>query len=210
MITLYGFGESGNAYKVALMLDLAGMDWQLEFVPFFSGGARTTDFRALNEMAEVPVLVDGDLTLSQSGAILDYLVDKTGRFGWTSVADRREVWRWILWDNHKFSTQIGTARFQMNFLAPEKRSDPVIAFLQGRLRAAFGVLEGHLASRDWVVGQSPTIADLSLCSYLFYPEPWGVDLGDHPAILAWLDRIRALPGWRHPYAMMPRAFPPST
>lgn len=209
MITLYGFGESGNAYKVALMLALTGTPWRLEFVPFFSGGARSPEFRAVNEMGEVPVLVDGDLTLSQSGVILDYLASKTGRFGGADEAERRDILRWILWDNHKFSSQIGTTRFLMNFLAPEKRVPEVIAFQQGRLRASFQVLERHLAGRDWVAGPGPTIADLSLCSYLYYPESWGVPVADHPAIAAWLQRLQALPGWQHPYDLMPRAFPPS-
>lgn len=209
MVTLYGFGESGNAYKVALFLALTGQDWRLEFVPFFAGGTRTPAFRALNEMGEVPVLVDGDLTLTQSGVILDHLVARTGRFGWVDEAARREVFRWLFWDNHKFSTQIGTVRFLMNFLAEDRRPPGAIPFLQGRLKAAFAVLDRHLEDRDWIVGSAPSIADLSCCSYLFYPEPWGVPVADYPEIQDWLDRIRALPGWAHPYDLMPRAFPPA-
>ncbi len=209
MITLYGFGESGNAYKVALMLSLTGTPWRLEFVPFFSGGARTPEFRAINEMGEVPVLVDGDVTLTQSGVILEHLAARTGQFGPASEAERREILRWILWDNHKGSAQIGTTRFLMNFLAPDKRQPEVIAFFQGRVRAALGVLDTHLTGRDWIVADRLTIADLSCCSYLYYPESWGVPLTDFPAITAWLDRIRAVPGWQHPYDLMSRAFPPA-
>lgn len=204
---LYGFGESGNAYKVALMMTLTGTPFELEFVPFFSGGARTPQFRAINEMGEVPVLIDGDVSLSQSGVMLDYLSTLTGQFGGQGAAERREVLRWLFWDNHKLSAQIGTTRFLMNFLSPEKRSDPVIAFQQGRLKTALRVLEDHMAGRDWIVGPAPTIADLSCCSYLYYPEPFGFDRKDWPHIGAWLDRIAGLPGWRHPYDLMPRAFP---
>lgn len=203
---LYGFGESGNAYKVALMLALTGTDYELEFVPFFSGGTRTPEFRAVNEMGEVPVLVDGDVTLAQSGVMLEYLSELTGRFGGRDPGERREVLRWLLWDNHKFSTQMGTVRFLMNFLPPEKRPEEVISFLQARLKGACAVLERHLTSRQWIVGAGPTIADLSACGYLFYPEPFGFQRDDWPAIGAWLDRIIALPGWRHPYDLMPRAF----
>ena len=204
---LYGFGESGNAYKVALMLTLTKTPWDLEFVPFFTGGARTPEFRAINPMAEVPVLVDGDLTLSQSGVMLDYLAERTGQLGGRDANERREVLRWLLWDNHKLSAQIGTTRFLMNFLAPDKRPEAVIPFLQGRLKAAYRVLDDHLASRDWIVCSHPTIADLSCCGYLYYPEPFGFDRADWPHIAAWLDRIAALPGWMHPYDLMPRAFP---
>jgi glutathione S-transferase len=206
---LYGFGESGNAYKVALMLTLTKTPWELEFVPFFSGGTRTPEFRILNPMGEAPVLVDGDITLTQSGVMLDYLVEKTGQFGGNDAAERREVLRWILWDNHKFSTQIGTTRFLMNFLPVEKRPEAVITFQKGRLKVACQVLEDHLANRAWIVADRPTIADLSCCSYLYYPEPFGFDRADWPHIAAWLDRISALPGWQHPYDLMPRAFPAS-
>ncbi len=108
---LYCFGESGNSYKAALALTLSGMDWEPVFVDFFNGDTRTAEFRALNEMGEVPVLVDGDATLTQSGVILDYVSSKTGKLGGRSAAERREVLRWLFWDNHKLSTQIGTARF---------------------------------------------------------------------------------------------------
>ncbi|MBI1171516.1 glutathione S-transferase [bacterium] len=204
---LYGFGESGNAYKVALMMTLTGTPFDLEFVPFFSGGTRTPEFRAINEMGEVPVLVDGAVTLSQSGVMLSYLSDLTGKFAGRDAGERREVLRWLFWDNHKLSTQIGTTRFLMNFLAPDKRPEAAITFLQGRLKAAYRVLEDHLAHRDWISADAPTIADLSCCSYLYYPEPFGFDRQDWPRIAGWLDRIAALPGWRHPYDLMPRAFP---
>lgn len=202
-ITLYCFGESGNAYKVALMLELTGQAWEPHFVDFFHGEARGQAFQALNEMAEVPVLVDGDVRLSQSGAILSYLAEKAGRFGGETAEEKREILRWLLWDNHKFSTQIGTTRFLMNFLNPEKRPAEVIAFQQARLKSAYAVLERHLETRDFILGQAPSIADLSLCAYLYYPEPFGFLRADWPKITLWLDRIAALPSWKHPYELMP-------
>lgn len=206
-ITLYGFGESGNAFKVALMLQATGTPWELRFVDFFKGEARSPEFLKINEMGEVPVLVDGDLTLTQSGMILDHLAEKTGRFGGETAAEAREVWRWILWDNHKLSTQIGTCRFLANFLPEDKRPPGVVPFLEGRLKAAYKVLNSHLDGRDWIVGQGPTIADFSCSSYLYYPEPFGFTRTDWPAIDRWLTRISALPGWAHPYDLMRRALP---
>ena len=203
---LYCFGESGNAYKVALALTFMELDWQPVFVDFFKGEARSPAYKAINPMGEVPVLVDGDLTLSQSGVILDYLSSKTGKLGGKSAAERREVLRWLFWDNHKFSAQIGTTRFLMNFLPEDKRPAGVIPFQQGRLKAAYGVLNDHLASRHWVAVKGMTIADLSLCSYLYYPEPFGFDRADWPHIDAWLTRISATKGWQHPYDLMQRAF----
>ena len=145
---LYCFGESGNAYKCALALELTQTPWQPVYVDFFKGEARSPAFLAINEMGEVPVLVDGDLTLSQSGLILQHIADKTGRLGGADAAEAREIWRWILWDNHKFSTQIGTARFLANFLPEDTRPAGVIPFLQGRIKTAYTVLERHLAGRE--------------------------------------------------------------
>ena len=101
---LYCFGESGNAYKCALALTLADLDWDPVFVDFFKGEARSPEFKKINEMGEVPVLIDGDTTLTQSGVILDYISSKTGKLGGRSAAERREVLRWMFWDNHKLST----------------------------------------------------------------------------------------------------------
>lgn len=200
---LYCFGESGNAYKCALALTLAQMEWEPVFVDFFNGEARSPAFRAINEMGEVPVLVDGDITLTQSGVILDYISSKSGKLGGKSAAERREVLRWLFWDNHKLSSQIGTTRFLMNFLPEAKRPEGVVPFLQGRLKAAYTVLDTHLSGRSWVAGQAMTIADLSCAGYLYYPEPFGFDRAEWPNIDAWLTRIAATPGWKPPYEMMP-------
>ena len=200
---LYCFGESGNAYKAALALTLAGADWQPVFVDFFNGETRGPAFRAINPMGEVPVLVEDGEVLTQSGMILDHIARKTGRFGGSTPAAQQEVWRWVLWDNHKLSGQAGTCRFLMNFLPAEKRPEGVIPFLQGRLKAAYTVLNDHLAQRDWIADTGPTIADFSCCGYLYYPEPFGFTRADWPHIDRWLDRIAALPGWKHPYDLMP-------
>lgn len=203
MIKLYCFGESGHSYKVALMLELAGIDWEPVFVDFFNGEARSAAYReTVNEMGEAPVMVDGDVKLSQSGVIQQYLVDKSGKFG-GAPADKYEVLRWVLWDNHKLSSQAGVTRFLMNFLAAEKRPAEAIAFLQGRCKVAYGILNAHLENREWMVGDGPTVADFSCCSYLYYPEPFGFDRADWPHINSWLDRISALPGWKNPYDLMP-------
>ena len=203
-IRLYCFGESGNAYKAALALHLSGLDWTPVHVDFFNGETRTDVFRRdVNEMGEVPVMVDGDVRLTQSGVIQSYVTEKTGKFGGADGAEAREVLRWVLWDNHKLSSQAGMTRFLMNFLPEAKRPEGVIPFLQGRLKAAYQTLDAHLTDRDWIVGSGPSNADLSCCGYLYYPEPFGFDRADWPHIDAWLDRIAGLPGWKHPYDLMP-------
>lgn len=207
-LKLHCFGESGHSYKVALALELGPLDWEPVHVDFFNGAARSPEYRAqVNEMGEAPVLVDGDVKLSQSGVILDYLTEKTGKFGGATPEERREILRWTFWDNHKLSGNSGVLRFMMNFLSPQHRSDDVIAFLQGRQKAALQVLENHLTQRDWMVGRSVTNADLTCCGYLFYQEPFGFTRSDWPATDAWLTRIEELPGWKHPYDLMRPAYP---
>jgi glutathione S-transferase len=111
--------------------------------------------------------------------------------------------RWMFWDNHKLSSQAGMTRFLMNFLPEEKRPAEVIGFMQGRLKAAYAALDAHLKGRDWIVGHAITNADLSCCGYLFYPEPFGFDRKDWANIERWLSNIERLPGWKHPYDLMP-------
>jgi len=203
---LYAFGESGNSYKVALMLALTGSDWELIPVDFFNGETRQAAFReGVNEMGEAPVLLHEGRSLSQSGVILDYLVERTGQFGPRDEDERREILRWILFDNHKFTSYYATLRF---FVGLRKSGEsPVTEFLRGRAKSAFAIVDKHLAGRDFMLGSRPTIADLSLAGYIFFDEETGMRLADYPHILAWRERIAALPGWKGPYDLMPHAPP---
>lgn len=200
---LYCFGQSGNAYKAALTMALAGVEWEPVFVDFFNGEARTPEFRKINVMGEVPVLIDGDQTMTQSGVMQYHIARLSGKFDGKTQAEKDEVLRWILWDNHKMSSQAGATRFQVNFLPEDKRSPDVIAWLKGRMRAAYKTLDNALDGRDWLVGDGITLADIACCGYLYYPEEFGFNRKDWPNIDAWLDRIAALNGWKHPYDLMP-------
>lgn len=199
--TLYCFAQSGNAYKAALMLNLCGADWAPRFVDFFNGETRTPAYRAINVMGEVPVLEHDGRRLSQSGVILDYLASRLGRFGWRDDDERREILRWILFDNHKLTSYVATLRFMLQFARTGET--PVTEWLRGRANSALKVLDAHLSGRRFAVGDAPTIADLSMCGYLYWFDEFGIDQGTFPAVGAWLQRIRALPGWVHPYELMP-------
>ena len=200
---LYCFGESGNAYKAALTMTLSAYAWEPVWVDFFHGETRTEGFRAINAMGEVPVLVDGALTFTQSGMIQLHVAERTGTFRGETEEERREVLRWLFWDVSKGSGQFGPLRFMMNFLPEERRSAEVIAWASTRAAASLDVLEAHLGRRDWLVGDGPTLADLACCGYLYYPEPFAFRRQERPAISKWLDRIADLPGWAHPYDLMP-------
>jgi glutathione S-transferase len=203
---LYCFAQSGNAYRAALMLNLIGASWKPIFVDMMKAGeTRTPTYRNdVNEMGEVPVLVHGQKKLSQSGAILTYLAEHSGKFLPVGEDERLETLRWMLWDNHKLNGYLGSFRFLRNWANP--KPDPAIGeFLKGRITNSLGILDKRLAGRAFVLGERATIADLSLVAYLYFPaEEFGFDIAaDHKNIGAWLGRIKALPGWAHPYDLMP-------
>lgn len=198
---LHCFAQSGNAYKPALALELAGADWTPRFVDYFNGETRTPAYRAVNVMGEVPMLEHRGSMLSQSGVILDYLAEMLGKFGPADAAERREILRWILFDNHKLTSYTATCRFMRAFV---KDPDPaVLAEFRRRAESAWGVLDAHLQRRRYVAADRLTIADISLSGYLFFDDEIGVDWNVYPAIRDWLARIRSEPRWVHPYKLMP-------
>ena len=203
---LYCFAQSGNAYRAALMLNLIGAKWEPVWVDFFKGGVqRTPDYReGVNEMGEVPVLVDGAKRLSQSGVILTYLARKSGKFLPQGEDEELESLRWIIFDNQKVNGFLGPFRALKNFAKPP--GDPaVLAFLKGRIDGNLAIVNKRLEKSRFLIADRPTIADISMTAYLYYPaEEFGFDIAkDYPAIGAWLGRMQALPGWAHPYDLMP-------
>jgi glutathione S-transferase len=203
---LYCMAQSGNAYRAALMLNLIGADWRPIFVDFFGKGVqRTPEYRSsVNEMGEVPVLVHGAKKLSQSGVILTYLAERSKKFLPRGDDERLEALRWIIFDNQKVNGFLGPYRFLRNFAKPPGHP-AVMEFLKGRIDNALGILDTRLAKGAYILGAEPTIADLSLVGYLYYPaDEFGFDIAaTHTNIAAWLDRVKALPGWAHPYDLMP-------
>src|ERR1700690_2690795 len=194
------FAQSGNAYRAALMLNLIGAKWEPIWIDFFGSGVqRTPGYReGVNEMGEVPGLVHGKKKLTQSGVILTYLSDLTGKFKPQGEDEKLEALRWIIFDNQKVNGYLGPFRFLRNFAKPA--GDPaVMAFLKGRIDNTLGIVDKRLADGPYILGSEPTIADLSLVAYLYYPpEEFGFDIpATHKNIAAWLDRIKALPGWKH-------------
>jgi glutathione S-transferase len=200
---LHCLGESGNCYKVALMLNACGCDWQPVFVDYFGGQTRGEAYReSLNELGEVPVLEHGGRRLSQSGAILTYLAERTGKFGGRDEMQRLEILRWILFDNHKFTSYYATLRWLVGI---QKSGDPAVhEFLRGRALGAFAIVDKHLAKQPFLLGDAVTIADFSLAGYQYYEEETSIDRSAFPNIRAWLGRIAQLPGWKPPYELMPR------
>ena len=201
---LHCIGASGNSYKVALYLNCAGLDWEPVGVDFAGGQTRQAGWRAeTNTMGEVPVLEVNGTRMSQSGAILLWLAETTGKFAFAD-AERFEAMRWLFFDNHKFTNNYAMHRFQNSF-TPEPVAPAILSFLKARVEASFSIVDKHLTDRPFMLGDRPTIVDFSLAGYMYYPpEETGFDLeAAFPAIHAWRRRLAALPGWKPPYAMMP-------
>src|SRR5204863_7916014 len=142
------------------------------FVDYFGGETRTPEYRRnVNEMGEAPVLEFGATRMAQSGVILDYLASTFGKFGWKGETQRREILRWLLWDNHKFTSYIGTLRFLLQF--QKTGATPVTEFLRGRMNGSPSSLELPLKNPTFIIGNAPTIVDISTCGYRYFAAECG-------------------------------------
>ena len=201
---LHYFPESGNSYKLALMLTLCGQTFEPVWTDFGGGITRTAEWRrTVNEMGEIPVLeVDGERR-TQTAPILLALVEQYGRFGGETEQEKFEVLRWLFWDNHKLTGYMATYRFMRTFTPS---GDPaVLNYFRKRLDDFLGILETHLQANAFAIGTKPSIADISMMAYLHYPyDETGYDFANgHPAVHAWLGRMAALPGWKSAYDLLP-------
>ena len=201
---LHYFPESGNSYKLALMLTLCGQTFEPVWTDFGGGITRTPEWRRdVNSMGEVPVLeVDGE-RLTQTAPILLQLAERYGRFGGETAEEKFELLRWLFWDNHKLTSYMATYRFMRTFTpAPDPQ---VLKYFRKRIDDFLGILDEHLQHTDFAIGKRATVADFSMMAYLHYPaDETGYDFAvSHPAVKAWLDRIAGLPGWRSAYDLLP-------
>lgn len=201
---LHYFPESGNSYKLALMLTLCGQTFEPVWTDFAGGVTRSPTWRAtINAMGEIPLLEADGVRLTQTAPILLQLAERYGRFGGETAAEKFEILRWLFWDNHKLTGYMATYRYHRTFTP---KPDPQVqAYFRKRLDEFLGILDSHLQGHAFVAGGRPTVADFSLMAYLSYPDDeTGYDLASsHAAVQAWLDRIAQLAGWVAPYDLLP-------
>ena len=186
------------------MLTLCGQRFEGVWTDFGGGVTRTAEWRAaVNEMGEIPVLEVDGVRLTQTAPILLQLAEQYGSFAPETDAERFEVLRWLFWDNHKLTGYMATYRFLRTFTSSPDQQ--VLTFLRRRLDDFLGILQQHFTDRPFAAGARPTVADLSMIGYLFFPvDESGYDLAaSHPAVRRWLDRVAALPGWVAPYDLLP-------
>lgn len=201
---LHYFPESGNSYKLALMLTLCGQTFEPVWTDFGGGVTRTPEWRAkVNPMGEIPVLEEDGERLTQTAPILLRLAQRYGRLGGDDEAERFEILRWLFWDNHKLTGFMATYRYNRAFTPSP---DPAVqAHFKRRIQDFLGILDNHLATRPFAVGGKPSIADISMMAYLSFPRhEAGYDFAvSHRNIAAWLGRMAELPGWKSPYDLLP-------
>lgn len=201
---LHYFPESGNSYKLALMLQLCKQDFVPIWTDFGSRVTWTPQWRTtVNAMGEIPVLEEDGVKLTQTGPLLIKLSKKFGQFGAANEQEEFEILRWLFWDNQKLSGHLATYRFLRTFT--EHSNQEVLSYLRKRVDDFLSVLELQIGDQLFIIGNRATIVDISMCAYLSYPsDETGYDLAkSHPKIQAWLTRISELPNWVSQYDLLP-------
>lgn len=194
MYKVYGDERSGNCYKVKLMLNLLGRDYQWVPVDLFNGQTQTPEFLSLNPNGKVPVLQFEDGTcLWESNAILNYLADGSA-FLPSEPRLRTQVLQWQFFEQYSHEPYVAVARKIKKFYnMPAERAEEY-AFCISRGYKALGVMEQQLARTAFLVGDHYSIADIALYAYTHIADEGGFDLSDYPAVRAWMARVAAQPG----------------
>ncbi len=198
---LFAHPESGHAFKVRFFLKAAKIDHDYEVVDIFQPcDARPAEFRKHARYHEVPVLVDDGQAYVQSNAILMHLAKKTGEWGAESPAQFTLCLEWLFWEANKIGMCLPQLRASEKFSAT-KLDDGTRQWLLGRYTHDVCVLDREFSDgRPFITGQTLTIADFSLCGYLYFADQARVTVPDNVA--AWLERLSQVPGWAHPYELM--------
>ena len=203
---LYCHRESGHSYKVALALTLMNVDFEQRAVDLnLPRDERPDAFRRASLFGEVPALVDEDgLAVTQSNAILDHVARRYGKLDGTTPATQTRVREWLAWEANRIAMSLPHLRFSRRFTPA---GDVLEAYWTERMKADLARLDRAFGESAFLVGDAPTIADISCCGYLFWADQADVDLAPWPAVAAWLDRIRSLPRFKAPYDLLDDRFP---
>ncbi|MBI2993036.1 MAG: glutathione S-transferase family protein [Gammaproteobacteria bacterium] len=193
MFKVYGTSVSGNCYKVKLLLEQLGKQYQWQEVNSLTGETRTPEFLAINANGRVPVLqIEHGRYLPESNAILCYLADGT-EFWPAERREKAETLQWMFFEQYSHEPYVAVARFIKKFLPPDHPRQAELPRLVERGYQALDVMEKHLAERRYMVGQRYSIADIALFAYTHVASDGGMDLGRYVAIDTWIERVKAQP-----------------
>lgn len=192
MPTIYDLELSGNCYKVRLLCALLGVPLELAPVDFLSGAHKQPPVIDLNPLGELPVLVDSDVVIRDSQAILVYVARKWGGEAWlpTDAVGLATVAQWLMFAENEVARGPNDARlhdkfgFKLDVAAARAKSERLLK-----------IIESHLANRKWLALERPTIADIACMPYIALGHEGGVVLDAYPHVRAWIERVKALPGY---------------
>ena len=189
---LYDLELSGNCYKVRLFLALIEQLYTLRSVDFLNGEHKNAASIKRNAFGEIPVLVDGNLTLRDSQAILVYLARKFDRTDWypTTAADEAKVVQWLMVAESEIARGPNDARLHDKF-----GYELDVELARDKSKRILTILDEHLSDRDWLELERPTIADIACFPYIALSHEGGVSLEPYPALQNWISRIKALPNF---------------
>ncbi|CCN50783.1 Glutathione transferase [Vibrio nigripulchritudo MADA3029] len=193
MLKLYWHPISGHAHRAHMLLSMLDLEFKLITIDLKAGEQQTPDFLALNPFGQIPVLVDGDIIISDSNAILVYLAtayDKEQRWLPDSPLMRAHIEQFLSLAANRLAGSISKLR-AANLFNRRIDTKPSMEEAHKLLKQ----LQSHQSGRQWMVGKEPTIADLALYSYIKVAPEGGVSLTDYPALEAWLKRVESLPGF---------------
>jgi len=196
MIDFY-YAATPNGWKVAILLEELGLDYRMIPVRLSKGDQFKPDFLAISPNNRMPAIVDHDvegdpMPVFESGAIMWYLAEKTGRFLPTDPIGRKEAMEWLFWQVGNQGPMAGQLSHFVNY-APEGVGDYGRARYAREYDRCLGVLERRLEGRDWIVGDAYSIADMISWPWVLIAKPLGTSLEPFPNVAAWRARIKARP-----------------
>ena len=199
---LYGIWLSGPTYKAGLAMSLLGQSFAYKHVDLRAGAHKQPEYLAVNRFGQVPALVDGDLKLCQSGAILLYLADKFGKMGGKTPEDKARVREWIFWEFDRLASNVYRPRaIKRGFM---KAEDSVYTMYSNMANDALKVLDAALATSSFLVGDEVTMADVAVYGDVAYTEEAAIDISAYANIKAWMGRMEKLPGFKKYEDVLPK------
>ena len=195
MLTLHQMQMSGNCYKIRLAAHQLGCELALLDYPLLAGETRKPQFLAKNPNGRVPLLeLEDGRVLAESGAILFFLAEGTNLLP-TDKWARAQVLQWMFFEQYSHEPYIAVARFWMAYAPKDEleKKRHLIPEWHIKGNAALGVMDSHLAAREWFAGERYSIADIALYGYTHCAAEGGFDLAQFPAVSAWLARVKAQP-----------------
>lgn len=207
-LTLFGSFTSSSSYKPMLFLALSGLPFSFRTVNLKIGKQNEPEHLARNRYGKVPVLQHRGLTIVQSNVILSYLAGATGVFEGKTEQDRWTAREWLDWEADQI-TNVAKVRHYSRF----RQVDPaVMDYFRPLAEAAIGFVDKSLQGREWLVGDGPTIADIGCWGRMVFMHEGGLDINRWPNVLAWSNRLKAMPRFALPYDLIPskdREYDPS-